>query len=155
VQLKEENYCIKCNAMHCNAAAGGKKKKTKLTSMNKKMHSGCSSSSCSGLVDTRAISTATKGFVTRGVFSQEEEEEEEEEDDEEETQIRVPLFPFLRSPIKQSPGLKLSLKREQPQKNPKNSESSQRGKKTKAKNPNTPPLQTKLLQKPNNGRQPQ
>jgi hypothetical protein len=92
VQLKEENYCMKRNAMHCNATAGGKKKKTKLTSMNQKMHSCCSSSDnrrCSGLVDPRAIFTATKRFVTRGVLSQEEEEEE--------TQIRVPLRPFLRS----------------------------------------------------------
>jgi hypothetical protein len=111
VQLKEENYCIKCNAMHCNAVAGGKKKKTKLTSMNKKMHSGCSSSDnkrCSGLVDTRAISTATKGFVTRGVLSQEEEEEE----DEEETQITSSSSSFPpESQSKQSPGLKLSLER--------------------------------------------
>jgi hypothetical protein len=76
--------------MQCSSRR--EEEETKLTSMNKKMHSCCSSSDnkrCSGLVDTRAISTATKGFVTRGVLSQEEEEE---------TQIRVPLLPFLRSP---------------------------------------------------------
>ncbi len=119
--------------------------------MNQKLHSCCSSSDNrrrSGLVDPRAISTATKGLVTRGVPSQEEE-------DEEETQIRVPLLPFLRSPNKAITKSKaLSQKRTTPKNNPKNSESSQRAKKN-AKNPNTPPLQTQLLQKPNNGRQPQ
>lgn len=121
VQLKEENYCIKCNA-----AAGWKKKKKKLTSMNQKLHSCCSSSDnrrCSGLVDPRAISTATKGLVTRGVPSQ-------QQQDEEETQIRVPLLPFLRSPNQAITKSKaLSQNRTTPKNNPKNSESSQREKK--------------------------